>query len=258
MTDFTLVTTFSRHLTITEMEEILHQTKLFLVELEDKPSTAEKLQYHQQLLDHVSSSLRSVKQNHQNLTSEIADLKSKLESEIAKTLKLTDDVQDLKEIVLRQNTIIDGQNTKIDGQNRIIDGQNTIIDGQNTKIDGQNTQIAGLTTRVEYQKYVIAIQDINHLHHLESKVDNLHKLRRQRVEISHFIDDNDGLNLQNYKASFALTQFNKMSPPCQDKFKTRFGPNFLTQFSNEVKNIGLVVGFVSDDDVAETAEWWNE
>ena len=247
----TFVTTFSRHLTITEMEEILHQTKLFLVELEDKPSTAEKLQYHQQLLDHVSSSLRSVKQNHQNLTSEIADLKSKLESEIAKTLKLTDDVQDLKEIVLRQNTIIDGQNTKIDGQNRIIDGQNTIIDGQNTKI-------AGLTTRVEYQKYVIAIQDINHLHHLESKVDNLHKLRRQRVEISHFIDDNDGLNLQNYKASFALTQFNKMSPPCQDKFKTRFGPNFLTQFSNEVKNIGLVVGFVSDDDVAETAEWWNE
>jgi hypothetical protein len=129
----------------------------------------------------------------------------------------------------------------------------------NTKIAELNTQIAGLTTRVEYQRYVIAIQDINHLHHLESKVDNLHKLRRkQRVEISHFIDDNDGLNLQNYKASFALTQFNKMSPPCQDKFKTRFGPNFLTQFSNEVKNIGLVVGFVSDDDVAETAEWWDE
>jgi septal ring factor EnvC (AmiA/AmiB activator) len=109
----TFVTTFSRHLTITEMEEILHQTKLFLVELEDRASTREELQHHQQLLDHVSRSLRSVKQNHQNLTSEIADLKSKLESEIAKTLKLTDDVQDLKEIVLRQNTQIAAQNTQI-------------------------------------------------------------------------------------------------------------------------------------------------
>jgi chromosome segregation ATPase len=217
------------------MEQILHQTKLYLVELEDKPSTAEKLQHHQQLLDHVSRSVRSVKQNHQNLTSEIADLKSKLESEIAKTLKLTDDVQDLKEIVLQQNTK---------------------IAEQNTKIAEQNTIIAKLTTRIEYQKYARAIQDI--YHHLELKVFNLHKLRRQRVEIPHFIDDNDGLDLRNYKASFALTQFNKMSPSCQDKFRTKFGPNFLTQFSDEVKNIGLVVGFVSDDDVAETAEWWDE
>jgi hypothetical protein len=41
------------------MEQTLHITKLYLVELEDKPSNAtpEKLQYHQQLLDHVSRSL---------------------------------------------------------------------------------------------------------------------------------------------------------------------------------------------------------
>jgi hypothetical protein len=251
MTDITFVTTFSRHLTITEMEQILHQTKLYLVELEDHPSTAEKLQHHRQLLDHVSRSLRSVQQNHQNLTSEIADLKSKLESEIAKTLILTDDVKDLKETALQQNTKIAQQNTK-------IAQQNTNIAQQNTKIAQQNTKITELTTRVEYQKYVIAIQDINHLYHLESKVFNLHKLRKQRVEVSHFIDDNDGLDLRNYKASFTLTQFNEMSTPCQDKFRTKFGPNFLTQFSDEVKNIGLVVGFVSDDDIAETAEWWDE
>jgi hypothetical protein len=52
--DFTLVT-LSRHLTTVEMEQTLHITKLYLVELEDKPSNAtpEKLQYHQQLLDHL-------------------------------------------------------------------------------------------------------------------------------------------------------------------------------------------------------------
>ena len=129
--DFTFVTTISRPFTITEMEGILHQTKLYLVELEDKPSTPEVLQHHQQLLDYVSRSLRSVKQNHQNLTSEIADLKSKLENEIAQTMQLTDDVKDLKETVLQQNTIIAEQNIKIAELTTRVD---TATNKQNTLI----------------------------------------------------------------------------------------------------------------------------
>jgi hypothetical protein len=38
-----------------------------------------------------------VKQSHQNLNSEVADLKSKFENEIVKTMQLGNDVENLKE-----------------------------------------------------------------------------------------------------------------------------------------------------------------
>jgi hypothetical protein len=87
---------------------------------------------------------------------------------------------------------------------------------------------------------------------------NLYKLRKKRREISDFIDDNDSLDLRNYKASFTLTKINEMSTPCQQIFGTKFSDNFLTQFTNEVKKIGLVVGSVSDDEIVDTEDWWNE
>jgi septal ring factor EnvC (AmiA/AmiB activator) len=119
-----LVTTFSRHLTITEMEEILHQTKLYLVELEDNPSTAEKLQYHQQFIDQVTRSLRSVEQNHQDLIVKIADLENNLQKEISKRMQLANDVQNLKETVAQQNTRITALTTRVD---EATNKDNTVI-----------------------------------------------------------------------------------------------------------------------------------
>jgi hypothetical protein len=128
------------------------------------------------------------------------------------------------------------------------------------KVLNLELQLEDQKLRLEYKKFLIAIQDINRLHQLEDKVFNLYKLRKQRVGISHFIyiDDRDASSLQKYKASFALTQIQDMSTSCQDKFRKKFGPNFLSQFSGEVKKIGLVVGSVSDDEIAETVDWWNE
>jgi hypothetical protein len=70
-------------------------------------------------------------------------------------------------------------------------------------------------------------------------------LKKKRREISPFIDDNDGLDLRNYKAFFTLNKINEMSTPCQDIFRTTFAENFLTKFTDEVNKIGLVVGSVS-------------
>lgn len=99
-----------RPLTITKMSELLHQTKLYLVELEDNAPTAEKLQHHQQLLDFVS---RSLQQNPQDITSQIVDLQTKLEKDILKRMQLTNDVQNLKEIVAQQDMKIAQLDMKI-------------------------------------------------------------------------------------------------------------------------------------------------
>jgi tetrahydromethanopterin S-methyltransferase subunit B len=103
----TIVKTISRPLTITEIIEVLHQSKLFLVELEDRASTREELQDHQQLLDQAARSLRPFEQSHQDLTIQVADLTSKLEKEISKTMALTGEVKDLKETIQKHSEIIE-------------------------------------------------------------------------------------------------------------------------------------------------------
>ena len=66
---------------MTKIGDILHQTKLYLVELEDNPTTDEKLQYHQQLIDQVAKSLRSVEQQHLDLIIQIAALEDSFRKE---------------------------------------------------------------------------------------------------------------------------------------------------------------------------------
>jgi chromosome segregation ATPase len=103
----TIVKTISRPLTITEIIEVLHQSKLFLVELEDRASTREELKDHQQLLDHAARSLRPFEQSHQDLTIQVADLTSKLEKEISKTMALPGEVNDLKATIQKHSEIIE-------------------------------------------------------------------------------------------------------------------------------------------------------
>jgi regulator of replication initiation timing len=138
---------------------------------------------------------------------------------------------------------------------RILKEENALL---KIELKAVNARVLKLELQVEYQKFLVAMQDINRFHQLESQVPNLYKLRKKRREISDFIDENDSLDLRNYKASFTLTKINEMSTPCQQIFGTKFSDNFLTQFTNEVKKIGLVVGSVSDDEIVDTEEWWNE
>ena len=56
--------------------------------LEDNPTTDEKLQYHQQLIDQVAKSLRSL-----DLIIQIAALEDSFRKEISKRMQLTTDVE---------------------------------------------------------------------------------------------------------------------------------------------------------------------
>jgi hypothetical protein len=65
------------------------------------------LQDHQQLLDQAARSLRPFEQSRQDLTiQQVADLTSKLEKELSKTMTLTGEVNDLKETIQNHETTL--------------------------------------------------------------------------------------------------------------------------------------------------------
>jgi hypothetical protein len=72
------------------------------------------LQDHQQLLDQAARSLRPFEQSRQDLTiQQVADLTSKLEKELSKTMTLTGEVNDLKETIQNHETKLQTHETTL-------------------------------------------------------------------------------------------------------------------------------------------------
>jgi regulator of replication initiation timing len=223
-----------------------------------------RLSMQQQIVQLIEEKKKLSEEN-DSLRSQIAGVQGVANERHARILEQEGELNLLREeirILKEENTLlkIELKESKISRQklNARVLNLNASVLNLNASVLNLNARVLKLELPVEYQKFLVAMQDINRFHQLESQVPNLYKLRKKRREISHFIDENDSLDLRNYKASFTLTKINEMSTPCQQIFGTKFSDNFLTQFTNEVKKIGLVVGSVSDDEIVDTEEWWNE
>ena len=116
----------------------------------------------------------------------------------------------------------------------------------------------------EYNKFLIPLKDLNKLCQIEQ--DNglsfafrkkMNKLRKFRVESFHYIDDDDEVEVQDYKKFSTISNLNsKMSPACRLKFQKLYGVDFLQIFANYFKNLAHPAP-ISPEEQSEADDWWN-
>jgi uncharacterized coiled-coil protein SlyX len=187
--------------------------------------------------------------------------------------KITD--QDSK--INEQNDKITDQDSKINEQNDKITDQDSKINEQNDKIYFMLNELAVRKTKSEFDKYLIALQDINSLFQLERAETVSNKLKRQiyslrtkRVGISHFIlKEIDQPEIVNFKISMVLSRLNgSMSTECKDLFEYKFGADFIEEivlFISKINSNNATTAFNATSSAFENdlekinaTEWWEE
>jgi len=118
----------------------------------------------------------------------------------------------------------------------------------------------------EFEKYIIALQDLNSLHELENHSSlpvecktNLKKLQSFRVSSCHFhyiLDDDEAHVIQHKENLIQLKLTTEMSDPCKLKFEKRFGRDFLETIVRCLSGSSSVAPAVPDDEKTEADDWW--
>jgi len=139
---------------------------------------------------------------------------------------------------------------------------------ENDKLTMQNEikelkhEIKELKNKNEYNKFKICIQDINSLFELEKNIsfsqktkDNLKKLRKQRVEISHYIFDDDENNIKLCKINVAYYKIKNINNECKLLFENKFGTDFLLNLI-QFLNTKIINTNFNQDEFEEANDWW--
>jgi uncharacterized coiled-coil DUF342 family protein len=120
-----------------------------------------------------------------------------------------------------------------------IKKQDEKIKEQDEKIKEQDKTITKLTKKIDdkenkelFKKYIMAIQDINSLDYIETKINsqskqNLIKLKNNRISECHYLDNTYSQTEINDRRSILLDKIKNMSNEIKQMFDARY-PNLLT------------------------------
>lgn len=186
-----------------------------------------------------------------------------------KTLYTTLDISyikndELQKIILKQNTkiteLIEENKTlreKIDGQNikitELFEDNKTLRE----KIDDQNIKINNLENYIIkklYNKYIIAIQDVNFLDQLESKIPQLVNIRSKRIADCHYIDFKSSIEEKDKRRSILLDKLKNIPSDIEQIFEKKY-PTLLPEIIKYVAPNPVVV---SEKDEEDINEWWED
>ena len=115
-----------------------------------------------------------------------------------------------------------------------------------------------LMAKDEFEKILVAIQDLNSLYRLEKVFKELENLRDTRVSAFHYIRDGENEPLKHYKAREVVSRLQKMSQGCKLLFKKNFGSSFLSDLNkvltDNVKPQAAIAPL--PDEKSEADDWW--
>ena len=109
-----------------------------------------------------------------------------------------------------------------------------------------------LETEKLYNKYIVAIQDINYLDQLENKIPILKKLRRRRLGECHYIYDDDTLIEMKNRRSILLDKIQNIPIEIEQIFDKTY-PSMLSDIIQYVAPNPVIV---NKQDKEEINRWW--
>ena len=130
-------------------------------------------------------------------------------------MSLKDKINNLELIVFKQTHEIN----ELKPENKALKTEINELKIENREL---RTDINEMKSRELYKKYLVAIQDINHLDQLENVVPILKKVRRERMQECHYIYDDDTPTDMNNRRTILLDKLQNMPVDVQNIFNNRY------------------------------------
>ncbi len=197
-------------------------------------------------LNHIN---KIIKENNSELKEDILELKIENKEQAIKINKLETENKELKLEI-----------KELKEENKELKEE---IKELKEEIKDLKKDIIDLKNKDEYNKFVIAMHDLNRRYKIEEKykkeytnVQCLFRLRKDRRGISHYLDDSDDSILINNKMIVFLEKLNTMNDGIKSKFNKKY-PNmvdFLLKYMNSIP----ITPINNTDDLDEIYEWWED
>ena len=135
---------------------------------------------------------------------------------------------------------------------------------QDLEVQGKETvrNLDKLLAKEEFEKFLIAIQDLNSLYRLENKFPQLTNLRDIRVSSFHYIKDVDQQQVVNYKRNEVISRIETgMTQGCKKLFVKNFGETFLSELEAVLKGsisaLSPATSSLTPSQQSEADDWWD-
>ena len=125
------------------------------------------------------------------------------------------------------------------------------------KISELENNIVKINEKEQFNKYVIAIQDVNRLEQIETKISiterkMLKRLRQSRVTECHYIDDDFDEDDKNDRRTVLYERLENMSPHIRTRFEYMF-PGLLKSIMGHILQTKTQP---SEDSMKYILDWW--
>ncbi|ATZ81074.1 hypothetical protein BMW23_1029 [Bodo saltans virus] len=237
-----------------ELQRFINNETIFHSVILDKDKTINELREENKMLKNKLKSLEKQinilnikntehEKEYKNLKTEHEDLKINHEN-----LKI--EHEDLK---------INHENLKTEHEDLKINHENLKTEHINLKIDHNDlkNEIQNMKNNKTFDKFIIAIQDLNRLELLETKVSNstkeiLQELRDDRIDDCHYINDNDTQQRKDDKRNILYDEIKSMPQSIKDMFDTEY-PNLLNDIESFIINKKTIP---TQKFIAKTKRWF--
>ena len=176
-----------------------------------------------------------------------------------KISELYNNEETLKETIKMNNLTIKQLNEEnIMLKQKIQEFEENILK-QNININCLYDKINLMETKNIYNKFIIAIQDLNSLEKLETKLIkndkiNIIKLKKNRINDCHYINNDDDEDLTNDKIIVLLEKLKNMDDNLKIKFDKKY-PNLIDSILHDMIKYNKTL--LSHDNLEIINDWWD-
>lgn len=215
-------------------------------------------------------------QENQNLKLQIANIngqKEQLERLLSERDQTIEEIKKeneelkikVKELT-EKNIALEKRVTCLEIDNCEIRKENTSIKKENIElkqtIKKLNDRLDSLETKQIYKIFLTVFQDINDWHQIEKGSDEpfrtfMKNIHSARIEMSHYIDNNDKPEIKEYKCIYVLNKLDEMLM-AKDLLNKRAKSNFFMDKMIEYLQNIKVTYTPSDEEIIDIENWWVE
>ena len=159
-------------------------------------------------------------------------------------------IQDLKQRIQD----LEAENENLIMRIRALEGQ----------INELNSKVNNMIAKDEFEKFLVAIQDLNSIYTLEKKFSKLSGLRFTRVSAFHYIKKKvDSQQLVSYKKDIVISRLKTgMTQGCKSLFVKKFGSTFLSELVAALSSVPdlsppATASSLTPDEQSDAVDWWD-
>ncbi len=160
--------------------------------------------------------------------------------------------------IIRQNELTIQE---LRDENQMLKQKITELEKKITELENiiikMDTKIINMEEKEQFNKFIIAIQDVNRLEHIETKLSGterkiLQRLRQTRVTECHYIEDDYDDDDKNDRRTVLYDRIQNMSPQIRSRFENMF-PGLLKSIMGYIQQTKT---YPSDDSMKYILNWW--